>query len=123
MAYKEQINFCVSLRKKMYEEQPYKLTQRGLTTNKSFWKSTKPFLTNKGFIGNNEITLIHKNKIISNEKQLAKLFNRYYINSAERAVALDQNSLAKILKTPAERLLEILSILAKIIQALYKLNK
>ena len=35
----------------------------------------KPFLTNKGFIGNSGITLIHKNKIIPDEKQLTKLFN------------------------------------------------
>ena len=44
-----------------------KLTEKGWTTNKSFWKFMKPFLTNKGFIGNNDVTLIHKNKIIFNE--------------------------------------------------------
>ena len=44
-----------------------KLTEKGWTINKSFWKFMKPFLTNKGFIGNNDVTLIHKNKIISNE--------------------------------------------------------
>ena len=45
----------------------------------------KPFLTNIGFIGNNDITLIHKNKIISDEKQLTKLFNSYYINIVEKS--------------------------------------
>ena len=45
----------------------------------------KQFLTNKGFIGNNDITLIHKNKIISDEKQLTKLFNNYYINIVEKS--------------------------------------
>ena len=62
-----------------------KLTEKGLTTNKSFWKFMKPFLTNKGFIGNNDITLIHKNKIISDEIQLTKLFNSYYINIVENS--------------------------------------
>ena len=37
----------------------------------------KSFITNKGSIGNNDITLtfFRKNKIISDEKQLTKLFN------------------------------------------------
>ena len=62
-----------------------KLTEKGLTPNKSFWKFMKPFLTNKGFIGNNDITLIHQNKIISDEKQLTKLFNSYYKNIVEKS--------------------------------------
>ena len=62
-----------------------KLTEKGLTTNKSFWKFGKPFLTNKGFVGNNDITLIHKNKIIFDEKQSTKLFNSYYINIVEKS--------------------------------------
>ena len=68
----------------MYEKLK-KLTEKGLTTNKSFWKFMKPFLTNKGFTGNNDITLIHQNKIISDEKQLTKLFNSYYINIVEKS--------------------------------------
>ena len=52
-----------------------KVTKKGLTTNNSFWRFMKPFLTNKGFIGNSGITLNHKNKIIPDEKQLTKLFN------------------------------------------------
>ena len=62
-----------------------KLTEKGLTTIKSFWKFMKPFLTNKGFTGNNDITLIHQNKTISDEKQLTKLFNSYYINIVEKS--------------------------------------
>ena len=116
MAYKKQRNFCVSLRRKCMKNYLKKLTEKGLTTNKSFWKFMKPFLTNKGFIGNNDITLIHKNKIISDEKQLTKLFNSYIL--LKRAVVLNQTHLAQILKTPAYSLLEILSILTKIIQAL-----
>ena len=85
MAYKKQRNFCVSLRRKCMKNCLKKLTEKGLTTNKSFWKFMKPFLTNKGFTGNNDITLIHQNKIISDEKQLTKLFNSYYINVIEKS--------------------------------------
>ena len=62
-----------------------KLKEKGLTTNKSFCKFMKSFFTNKGFTGNNDITLIHQNKIISNEKQLAELYNSYYINIVEKS--------------------------------------
>ena len=85
MAYKKQRNFCVSWRRKCMKNYLKKLTAKGLTTNKSFWKFMKPFLTNKGFTGNNDITLIHQNKIISDEKQLTKLFNSYYINIVEKS--------------------------------------
>ena len=46
--------------------------------------------------------------------------NSFYINIAEkkRALALNQKLLPQILKTPAYILLEILSILTNIIQAL-----
>ena len=85
IAYIKQINFCVSLRRKCMKNYLKKLTEKGLTTNKGFWKFMKPFLTNKGFTGNNDITLIHQNKIISYEKQLTKLFNSYYINIVEKS--------------------------------------
>ena len=85
MAYKKQKNFCVSLRRKCMKNYLKELTEKGLPTNKSFWKFMKPFLTNKGFTGNNDITLIHQNKIISDEKQLTKLLNSYYINIVEKS--------------------------------------
>ena len=85
MAYKKQRHFCVSLRRKCMKNYLKKLMEKGLTTNKSFWKFMKPFHTNKGFIGNNDIKLIHKSKIISDEKQLTKLFNSYYINIVEKS--------------------------------------
>ena len=85
MAYKKQRNFCVSFRRKCMKNYLKKLTEKGLTTNKGFWKFMKPFLTNKGFTGNNDITLIHQNKIISDEKQLTKLFNSCYINIVEKS--------------------------------------
>ena len=76
-----------------------KLTEKGLTTKKTFWKFLKPFLTNKGFIGNNDIELIHKNKIISYEKQLTKLFNSCYINVVEKSRGTKSKTLAQFLKT------------------------
>ena len=65
IAYKKQMNFCVSLRRKCMKNYLKKLTEKGLTTNKGFWKFTKPFLTNKGFTGNNDKHLFIKTKLSS----------------------------------------------------------
>ena len=40
----------------------------------------KPYLTNKGSLCSNDITLSDNNILISNEKELAAIFNDYYIN-------------------------------------------
>ena len=63
MAYKKQINFCVSLRRKCLKNYLKKLSKKGLKTNKGFWKFTKPLLTNKGFIGNKDKHLFIKTKL------------------------------------------------------------
>ena len=75
MVYEKQRHFCASLRRKCMKIYLKKLTEKGLAINKSFWKFMKPFLTNKGFI---DVTLM------SEEKQLTKLFDSYYINILEK---------------------------------------
>ena len=92
MANKKQINFYLFLRRKCKKNYLKKFTEKHLTTNKSIWKFMKPFLTNKGFIGNNDITFIHKNKIISNKKQMTKLLNSYYINIVEKGSGSKQKT-------------------------------
>ena len=54
-----------------------------MTTNKEFWNFIKPFLTNKGFSKNNDITLKNKKEIVTDEKKLADLFNSHYIHIVE----------------------------------------
>ena len=75
---KKQRSSCVSLRRKN-KILPRQRRKRGITTNKNFWAFIKPFLTNKEFLENEDITLIEGNKIITNEKDFAKTFNKYYI--------------------------------------------
>ena len=48
--------------------------------SKKFWSRVKPFLSSKGFIHNNDITIEVDNKIIENESELAKTFNSHDIN-------------------------------------------
>ena len=63
LAYKKQRNICVSLRRKSLES----ITEKGINNN-SFWKFMKHFLTNKGFIATNDITLVENDVVTTDEK-------------------------------------------------------
>ena len=56
---------------------------------KEFWKIIKPFLTNKGFLSGNEITIIENDEVITEEKILAEKFNNHYTNTVERSCESD----------------------------------
>ena len=47
-------------------------------SNKTFWRTVRPFLTNKGILMDNEISLIRNGKTIYDEKQIAKVINHAY---------------------------------------------
>ena len=49
------------------------VAKQDLTINKSFSNFIKWFLTNKGFKDNKDITHIHRNKMMADEKQLTYL--------------------------------------------------
>ena len=53
--------------------------------NKKFWKTMKPFLTNKGCLENNDIILLDGEEMIINDRIFAKRFNEHYINIVERS--------------------------------------
>ena len=83
LAYRKQRNLCVSIRRKSITNYLNKFTDKGLETNKSFWKFIKPFLTNKGTLKDCDITIVDGKKIISDDFELAKTFNNHYINTVE----------------------------------------
>ena len=57
-------------------------------TNKEFWKTIRPFLTNKVCLENSDIMLINDDDMITDDKTLAKTFNEHYINTVERPSGL-----------------------------------
>ena len=71
----------------LYDEKVYfhNVTKTGVQTNKDFWKLIKPFLTNKGFLENAESMLTEKDKIVTEGKELVRIFNEHYINIVERS--------------------------------------
>ena len=53
-----------------------------VTDNRTFWNTIKPFFSDKHF-GNNKITLLEGEVIISNDQQIAEIFNVYFANIVE----------------------------------------
>ena len=53
------------------------LNVKRATNNKQFWKTVKPCLTDKTLKGEG-ITLIEYEKVVSNERELVKIFNEYF---------------------------------------------
>ena len=71
-------------------------------SNKLFWNTVKPFMTNKGIIsddkiiiesendvkielkGRNEIIDVNAGDIINNEETLVEMFNKHYVNIVEQ---------------------------------------
>ena len=50
-----------------------------MTDNKKFWKTIKPFYSNKG-LNSNKLVLREKDVVVSDEKTLATLMNNYFVN-------------------------------------------
>ena len=85
--YKKQNNFCSKLYKK--ERNTYYSSSKlnKVTDNKAFWKTIKPFLSDKG-TNINKITLVHNDKVISDDKQLCKTFSDFFQETVKTLVAV-----------------------------------
>ena len=52
----------------------------GVMSNRKFWNTVKPFLTSKGFLHNDNISININGNTVEDEQKLTKEFNSYYIN-------------------------------------------
>ena len=93
-SHKKQRNKSVSLRRKSITQHFSKITSKGIMTNKQFWKTMKPFLTNKGCLENNDIILLDGEEMITNDRILAKRFNEHYINIVERSTGFKPSKMS-----------------------------
>ena len=78
--YKKQRNLCVSLKKKAIKADFHKNMKNIKGNSKPFYDIIKPYLTNKGALCSDDITLLENNVLTSNENEIANIFNEYYIN-------------------------------------------
>ena len=77
--YQKQRNFCVTLLRRTKKEYFQNLNVKDLSDNKKFWKIIKPYFSNKG-LNSNKMLLKEKGELVSDEKQLASIMNKFFIN-------------------------------------------
>ena len=77
--YKRQRNRCLSILRKTKKEYFNSLNIKQVSDNKLFWKSVKPFFSDKTS-NSSKITLLEENNIISDEEEIASIMNNYFIN-------------------------------------------
>ena len=79
LAIKSAKNLCnnsIKTNKKSYFQ---KGTLEGFA-NKTSWNTIKPFLTNKGFLTSDSISLTQKNETITDKKKMTHSFHSHYVN-------------------------------------------
>ena len=96
LAYKKERNTCVLLRRKSLKKHLKSITDKGISNNKSFWKFIESFLTNKGFIVSNDITLVENDGVATDEKTLPGTFNKHYINIVEKSSGKPHKNISKM---------------------------
>ena len=79
--YIKQRNYCASLLRKVKTQYHSNLNERNVTDNKTFWKTVKPFLSDK-ITSKEKITLIEKNKIVSDHEDTVQVLNTFFSNIA-----------------------------------------
>ena len=80
--YKTQRNHCVSLLRKS-KQYFNNINISGLTDNKNFWKSVKPYFNDKGS-NSNKITLVENDSIITNNSVVYKTMDKFFINTTKK---------------------------------------
>ena len=77
--YKKQKKFCSRLYKKERKKFYSNLEINNITDNKTFWKTMKPFLSDKCALSS-RISLVRGDEIISDDIEIAESINNYYKN-------------------------------------------
>ena len=83
-------NYCSRLYKKERKKYYAKLDLKNITDNNKFWRTTKPFLTDKG-VNSNKITLIENENILSTDGEVAETLNSFF-SDATKSLDIIENS-------------------------------
>ena len=77
---KKQKNYCNRLYKREKKKYFSQLNLNNINDNKKFWNTMKPFFSGKGGVKDN-IVLVDDNKIISDDIEVAQVFNDFFENT------------------------------------------
>lgn len=81
--YKKQRNLCTKLRDKAIKLDFQNSFSNLKTKSKPFFDIMKPYMTNKGALCCNDITLLEEGEIITDDNDIANIFIDYYTNIVE----------------------------------------
>ena len=59
-------------------------TEKGISSSKQIWNFTRAFLTNKGCISNDFISIRNGDAAIDKESELVEIFNTHYKNIVQK---------------------------------------
>ena len=76
--YSKQRKYCVSLLRKTKKQYYWDLNEKNVLDNKKFWKTVKPFLSDKCPL-NEKIITVENDEIISNDKEVAEVLNTFFL--------------------------------------------
>ena len=117
-------NKCINITKTAKKQYFAKSAENHPLTNKSFWNSISPFLTNKNVRNDDVITLNEKGWLIYDELEVAETLNSHYINIVKTTCGQPPQALGN----PKDQANDIASVDAiinnyKTIQVLFRLEK
>ena len=72
----KQLNFWVTLPLETKKHYFRNLNVKELSDNKKFWKTFKPYFSNKG-LNSNKMLLQEKRELVSNETELASIMKKF----------------------------------------------
>ena len=82
-SYASQRNYCVSFLKKTKQEYFGNLNEKNVCDNKTFWKTVKPFISDK-IASKEQITLVLNNEIISRDSDVVQILNSFFSSIVTR---------------------------------------
>ena len=92
--YKKQKNFCSRLYKKEKRKFYNDLNMNNFTDCKMFWKTVKPFLSDKGNFSK-KINLVEKDMMVSEDIEVAEILNTYFSESVNNLEIQENNYILK----------------------------
>ena len=92
--YRQARNYVTKIRRKSVKTYFIERCTGGCKS-KDFWSTIKPFITNKGTITKKNTIIEENNVLVTDQKEIAEIFNDYYVNVAssigDNSIIIDDN--------------------------------
>ena len=93
--YAKQRNFCVSLLRKIKKRYYETLNEKSVIDNKLFWKTVKPFLSDK-IVVKNKIHMTENGELIKTDIETAEILNDIFSKHSKKILTLQNNQITNL---------------------------